>query len=147
MIAAIFFTFGATCPKASGLDQDFCSRIDKKTIVTGSPPIIPHTVSYVGTDFLLLLSREESYNLSIGRHRKRRRHILATVGRLPCVEGAPIAKPCGFGSCCRKRVIAIHDERARCLRISEYEKRQHKNVSVPEHMPLVSSSAQAAGAY
>src|SRR3974390_48094 len=117
MIAAIFFMFGATCPKARGLDQDFCSRIDKKTIVAGSPPIIPHTVSYVGTDVLLLLSCEESCTLSTGRPRKRRRHILATVGRLPCEEGAPIAKPCGFGSCCSKRVIAIQDARARRLRL------------------------------
>ena len=83
---------------------------------------------------------------TVGSDHKRGRHLFAAIGRLPGVEGAPISKPGGFGSCRSKRVVAVHDERARRLRISEYEKRQHKNIGVPEHMPLVGGSAQPAGA-
>ena len=146
MVAAIFFALGATCPKARCLDQDFCARLDKKAIVAGSLPVVPHAEGHICADVLLLLSREDPYDLTVGSDHKRGRHLFAAIGQLPCVEGAPIPKPGGFGSCRSKRVVAVHDERARRLRISEYEKRQHKNVGVPEHMPLVGGSAQPAGA-
>ena len=145
MVAALSVAFDATRPEARCLDQDFCPRLDKKTIVAGSSPIAPNAEGYIGVDVLLLLSREDLYDLTVGSDHKRRRHILAAIGRLPRVEGAPIAKPGGFCACRRKRVIPVHDKSARRLRISEYEKRQHENVGVPEHMPLVGGSAQPAG--
>ena len=146
MVATIFFALDATCPKTRCLDQNFCARIDKKAIVTGSVPIVPHAEGHIGADVLLLLSREDPYDLTVRSDHKRGRRFFAAVGRLPCVEGAPIPKPGGFGSSRSKRVVAVHDECARRLRICEYEKRQHKNVSVPEHMPLVRGPAQPASA-
>ena len=145
MVAIIFFTLDSTCPKARCLDQDFGPRLDKKPIVAGSLPVVPHAVGHICADVLLLLSGEEADDLAVGSDHKRGRRLFAAIGRLPCVEGAPIRKPGGFRPCRSQRVVAVHDERTRRFRISEYEKRQHKNVGVPEHMPFVSGPAQAAG--
>ena len=80
MVVAIFFALGATCPKAGCLDQNFCPRLHKKAIVAGSLPIVPHPEGHIGTDVLLLLSREDPYDLTVGSDHKRGRHLLAAIG-------------------------------------------------------------------
>ena len=144
MVAAIFLTLDATCPKAGGLDQNFCSPVDKKMIVAGSSPIVPHSEGHICTDVLLLLSGEEANDFTVGATPN------GGVASSPLSadsmrRGRPESKPGRFAACRSKRVVTVHDQSARRLRISEYEKRQHKNVGVPEHMPLVGGSAQSAG--
>ena len=86
MVAAIFFTLDATCPKARCLDQNFCPRLDKKAIVAGSLPIAPHAESHICTDVLLLLSGQDPYDLAVGSDHERGRRLFAAIGRLPGVK-------------------------------------------------------------
>ena len=145
MVTTIFFMCGAACPKAGRLDQDLRARLDKEVLVCGSFPILPYTERNVRADVLLLLSRENPYYFPIWSNDKWWRHLFTVLGRLPRIERTPMPKPGGFGSSRSKRVIAVHEQRARRLWISEYEKRQHKNVSVPEDVPLVGGPGEPAG--
>src|SRR5262245_1427693 len=146
MVAAVVFALGATRPEPCSLDQDLGARIDEEALVDSGFPVLPHAKGDVCADVMLLLSGEDPHYLAVGRDDKRGRHLFAGIGRLPCVEGAAIPEPSGLGSRSRERVVAVHDKRPRRLGISEYKERQHKYVGVPEHMPLVRSSAQSAGA-
>src|SRR6516225_2508724 len=146
MIAAIVFALGTARPEASGLNQDLYARINKEALVASGFPVLPHTKGDVCANVVLLLSGEDPHDLAVGRDDKRGRYLFAGIGRLPCVEGAAIPKPSGFSSRSSKRVVAVHDKRPRRLGISEYKERQHEYVGVPEHVSLVCSAAQAAGA-
>ena len=63
MVAAIFFTLDATFQKRA-VSIKISPPPDKKTIVASSLLIVPHAEGDVCTDVLLLLSREEPYDLT-----------------------------------------------------------------------------------
>ena len=146
VVTAIVLAHHAARPEAGGLDQDLRSRLDEEALVTGRFPVAPYGEGDVCTDVQLLLAGQNSDHLAVGGKDEGWGGLVSAVGRLPGIESAAVAEPRSFGPRSRKRVIAVHDERPCRLGIGQHEERQHEDVGIPEDVPLVGGSSQAAGA-
>ena len=134
------------CPVTRRLDEQVSSRPVQELLVAGPVEVARCSPRDVGDDVLLELARSDRNDFAGAQVRACRRDLATRTRGFPGETSPGSAERACSRARRRQPAHAVLEQRARSLRPSRREEREHEDVGIPENVPAVTRTADASRA-